>query len=146
MDLQTEWGELLRCVISIGLIALSILLNRRILAFFGALGILYYLFHLSGLFHNWVLFPFLITALGALIIALGVYRNNVTNEEMTRMLQQETTPEDQTGTLALVEQEHFAEPSLSDSREPTIMNDRDNREGNGEIQEVVVPATPGEVV
>jgi hypothetical protein len=86
-----ELGEFLKCVFSVGMIILSVLLKKRVFLFFGSLGILYYLQHLNYLFGDWILFPFIITVLGATIIALGLYRNNVTNEELTRILQEDAT-------------------------------------------------------
>lgn len=109
LDIETEWVLLIRCVVNIGLVALSIVLNRRILALFGAIGIVYYLMHLNELFNDWVIFPFIITALGTLIIGLGLYRNNVTNDELNSLLQ-EAPADNQTGTMALSEQEHVVEP------------------------------------
>ncbi len=64
--------------INLGLILLSVLLLRRVFVVFGALGVFAYTAHLANeLFADSVLFPFVLSAAGLAIIALGiVYAKN----------------------------------------------------------------------
>lgn len=60
--------------INLAMVLLAILLQRNVLMVFGSLGIFAYLSHLAyDLFNNSILFPFVLTGIGILIIALGIY-------------------------------------------------------------------------
>ena len=73
MDSGSELGKFLYCLINAGMIFLSVLLKRRVFIVFGALGVFGYLAHLSDvLFKDSWLFPFALSAIGLLIIYLGV--------------------------------------------------------------------------
>ena len=73
METSTEWGRFVYFLINVGLIGVSILLQRRVFLVFGALGAYGYLGYLSyDLFADSLWFTFALTALGALLIASGV--------------------------------------------------------------------------
>lgn len=78
MDSGGELGKALYCAVNVALILLSVLLERRVLLVFGALGVTGYLAHLSyTLFKDSVLFPFALSLVGLAIIYLGVkYQRN----------------------------------------------------------------------
>lgn len=70
---DTEFHRFLYCLTNVGLIALSLLLKRRLFTVFGAIGVFAYLSYLSySVFADSILFPFILTVLGILIIFLGV--------------------------------------------------------------------------
>jgi hypothetical protein len=61
------------CLINIGLIGLSVFLNRRVYAVFGALGIATYLGYLAyDVFKDVILFSFALSAIGIGVIGLGL--------------------------------------------------------------------------
>jgi hypothetical protein len=61
------------CLINVLLMLVAVFLDRRVFMVFGALGVFGYLGHLAyDLFESSVLFPFALTGLGLLVIALGV--------------------------------------------------------------------------
>ena len=64
--------------INLGLILLSVVLKRRVFVVFGAIGVFAYTAHLADeLFAESALFPFVLSAAGLAIIALGlVYAKN----------------------------------------------------------------------
>lgn len=67
--LGTEINQLIYCFINLVMIFVSVVLNRRVFAIFGALGILSYLAHLSlSFFANSLLFPISLIFLGLIII------------------------------------------------------------------------------
>jgi hypothetical protein len=69
-----ELQKLIYCLINLGLIFLSVLLRRPVFMVFGAMGVFGYLSHLAyTIFENSLLFPFALTALGLLIIGLGIF-------------------------------------------------------------------------
>lgn len=73
MDAGSEWTRFGYFVINVGLIGVSILLQRRVFLVFGALGAYGYLGYLSyELFADSLWFTFALTALGASLIAGGV--------------------------------------------------------------------------
>lgn len=78
MGRESELGKFLYCLLNVGLIFLAPFLERRIFAVFGSLGVFGYLGYLSyWVFANSILFPFALSLLGLLIIALGVlYQRN----------------------------------------------------------------------
>ena len=56
-----------------GLILLSVLLQRRVFVVFGAFGVFDYVGHLAWeIFEDSLLFPFVLSAVGLSIIALGI--------------------------------------------------------------------------
>jgi hypothetical protein len=60
-------------LINAGLVVLSVLLQRRVLVVFGALGVFGYVGHLAWeIFEDSLLFPFALSAAGLAIIALGI--------------------------------------------------------------------------
>jgi len=86
---ESESGKFLYCLINVGLIFLSVLLKRRVFIVFGALGVSGYLAHLSDvLFKDSWLFPFALSAIGLLIIYLGVQfqRHQAAAERMVMSL------------------------------------------------------------
>ncbi len=65
-------------LINLSLIVLSIILKRKVLIIFGAIGAFSYFGHLAyDLFENSILFPFVLTFLGLVVIYLGIlYQKN----------------------------------------------------------------------
>jgi len=78
MDSGSEWRRFLYCLLNVGFIALSVLLQRRIFLVYGAIGVNAYLVRLAyTVFKNSMLFPFALTALGLAVIVLTVkYQRN----------------------------------------------------------------------
>ena len=81
LSLMETGGELRRflyCLINVGLILLSVLLERRVFIVFGALGVSWYLGYLAySVFRDSLMFPFALTLLGIAIIYLGIkYQRN----------------------------------------------------------------------
>lgn len=74
MDGGSEYRKAIYCVINLGLIVLSVLLQRRVFIVCGALGVMGYLGHLSySVFRDSIMFPFALTIIGVAVIALGVF-------------------------------------------------------------------------
>lgn len=70
---NTEWNRFLYCVINLGLMALSIILKRRLFMVFGGIGVFGYIAYLAfRVFENSLLFPFALSGLGLAIIAAGI--------------------------------------------------------------------------
>ncbi|MBY5991199.1 DUF2157 domain-containing protein [Ferrimonas balearica] len=70
---DSEWDKALYGAINLGMMLLGVLLGRRVFTLFGALGFFGYLGHLAwDLFRDSWWFPVVLTALGALVIGLGV--------------------------------------------------------------------------
>lgn len=70
----TPFEKTLYGLMSVGLMMLSVFLNRRVYSIFGALGLLILLGDLSRrLFANAFLFPFVLTGIGVGVIALGLW-------------------------------------------------------------------------
>jgi hypothetical protein len=70
---NTEWNRFLYCVINLGLMAVSIMLKRRLFMVFGGIGIFGYVSYLAfRVFANSLLFPFALSGLGLAIIAAGI--------------------------------------------------------------------------
>lgn len=68
-----EFGKAIYCLLNIGLIALSLVLVRRVYAVFGTIGVSLYLEHLAeAVFKNSLLFPFALSLIGIAVIALGL--------------------------------------------------------------------------
>lgn len=74
----SQLARFLYCLINVGLMLVSILLQRRAFMVFGGLGVSGYLGYLSWhVFENSELFPFILSAIGLGIIAAGVkYQRN----------------------------------------------------------------------
>lgn len=73
MESGSEFRRFLYALINVGLMFLSVLLDRRVFIVFGALGVFGYLGHLAyRVFENSLLFPFALSALGIVIIYLGI--------------------------------------------------------------------------
>jgi hypothetical protein len=69
----TEWDYFLYFLINLGLMFLSVLLRRRAFIVFGGMGVFGYFGHLAhSIFQDSLLFPFVVTVLGILIIYIGV--------------------------------------------------------------------------
>ena len=69
----SEFGKAIYCVINIGLVLMSLFLMRRAYAVFGAIGVTFYLGHLSyEVFKDSILFPFALSGIGVLLIAAGL--------------------------------------------------------------------------
>lgn len=70
---DSEWSKLLYCLLNLGLMGVGMLLVRRIFVVLGALGVCLYLGHLaSNLFRDSWLFPIALTAIGLLVVYLGI--------------------------------------------------------------------------
>lgn len=69
----SEWLGFAFCLVNIGLVLFSVLVDRRIYAVFGGLGIAIYLGHLAyDVFDNALWFSFALSGIGLLIIGLGI--------------------------------------------------------------------------
>jgi len=80
---------LLYLAINLALMLLSIVLQRRILMVFGAIGVFAYLGHLvHDLFQDSIWFPFILSFIGLAIVALGIWyqKNSKWIEEKVRMV------------------------------------------------------------
>ena len=74
LDSNSEWSKLVYCLINLGLIGCSLVLQRRVFLVFGALGFFGYLGHLAyRVFEDSLLFPFALSGIGLAVILLGVY-------------------------------------------------------------------------
>lgn len=72
-DGGTELQKALYCLICVAMIGLSLFLNRRVYAVFGAIGVAIYLTHLaSEVFKDAILFSFALSAIGLAVIGLGL--------------------------------------------------------------------------
>ncbi|MCB1445139.1 MAG: hypothetical protein KDJ87_04855 [Rhizobiaceae bacterium] len=75
-DSSTELMKFVYCLINIGMIGLSLFLNRRIYAVFGAIGVATYLGYLaSEVFKEVIMFSFALSAIGLAVIGLGLLIN-----------------------------------------------------------------------
>lgn len=71
---DSEVSKFFYCMINVGMLFVSTLLNRRVFAIFGVLGILAYLGHLAfDVFAESLGFPIVLVFLGVLIILAGVF-------------------------------------------------------------------------
>jgi hypothetical protein len=75
---SNEWLGFTYCLVNIGLVLFSVLVDRRIYAVFGGLGIAIYLGHLAyDVFDDALWFSFALSGIGLLIIGLGIlYQRN----------------------------------------------------------------------
>lgn len=68
-----ELARLFYCAVNLILIAIGVLFMRRVFVVFGALGVIFYLGHLSwSIFKDSILFPVILTAIGFIFIYLGI--------------------------------------------------------------------------
>jgi len=73
MESSSELNQFLYCLINLGLMVLSVLLQRRVFIIFGSLGVLGYLGHLAyRVFKDALLFPVVLTMIGLCVIYLGI--------------------------------------------------------------------------
>ncbi len=73
MDTDSEWQRFIYFLINLGLVGLSVLLQRRMFALFGGLGCLGYLSYLAyQVFEDSLLFPIAVSLLGVMILAAGL--------------------------------------------------------------------------
>ena len=74
LDSSNEFGKFVYALINLGLIFLSVFLDRRAFIVFGAIGLFGYLGHLvETVFKDQVGFPFVLSALGIGVIAAGIH-------------------------------------------------------------------------
>lgn len=70
---DSELSKFFYCMINVAMILVSVFLDRRVFAIFGALGVLLYLGHLAfTIFADSLSFPLVLVFLGLIIMALGV--------------------------------------------------------------------------
>jgi len=73
LDSSSELGKFLYCCINLVLMAVSVLIRRRVFIIFGSMGVFGYLAHLAGeVFPNELMFTFGLSATGLAVIALGI--------------------------------------------------------------------------
>ena len=84
MENGSELSKFFYCPINVGLVLISVLLQRRVFIVFGALGVFGYLGYLSyRVFQNSLLFPVALSFIGVLVMFLGIkyQRNRATIEQ-----------------------------------------------------------------
>ncbi|MBN2373939.1 DUF2157 domain-containing protein [bacterium] len=86
MTKNNETIKLLYCFINLGLVAISVLFQRRAFIVFGSAGIFWYVSHLAyKVFMHSLLFPFALSLLGIFAIYLGIkYQHN--QEDIERFM------------------------------------------------------------
>jgi hypothetical protein len=73
MNSNSELNKFIYCLINLGLMFVSVLLQRRVFIIFGAMGVFGYLGHLAyRIFEDSLVFPLVLTGIGLLVIYLGV--------------------------------------------------------------------------
>ncbi len=73
MDSSDERGKLLYALINVGLMMIGVIVNRRACVVFGAMGVNIYIGHLAyDIFARSLLFPFVLSLMGLLVIAGGI--------------------------------------------------------------------------
>jgi len=73
MDSGSELSKFAYASINLALIGLSVLLRQRSFIVFGSMGVMGYIGHLAyRVFENSLMFPFVLTLIGLLVIYLGV--------------------------------------------------------------------------
>jgi hypothetical protein len=73
MKSDSELNKFIYCIINIGLMFISIVLQRRVFLVFGALGVFGYIGHLAHrVFRDSLMFPFALSFIGIAIIYLGI--------------------------------------------------------------------------
>jgi len=74
MESDSEAGKIIYLLVNVGLVLASVALERRAFLVFGSLGVMGYLGHLAySVFKDSAMFPFVLSAIGIAIIALGVH-------------------------------------------------------------------------
>ncbi len=87
LDSSSELNKFFYCLINIGMILISVILNRRVFAIFGTIGVLGYLGHLSfTIFSDSLGFPVALVLLGILIILLATRWSRI-EKSMIELLQ-----------------------------------------------------------
>jgi hypothetical protein len=78
MESRGPWARFAYCMINVGLLAVSALLDRRVFAVFGSLGVAGYLGYLAfQLFEDSLLLPLALTGIGLGVIVVAVaYQKN----------------------------------------------------------------------
>lgn len=78
MESGSEASKFIYCLVNVGLMVVSVFLDRRVFMVFGSLGVFGYLGHLSwSVFKDSMIFPFALTFIGILVIYVGVqYQSN----------------------------------------------------------------------
>lgn len=80
-DSNSELSRFIYCLINLAMILVSVFLNRRVFAIFGAIGVLGYLGHLSySVFQNSLGFPVILVFLGILIIFIAARWSRIENK------------------------------------------------------------------
>jgi hypothetical protein len=82
-----ELSKVIYCLINVGLLGLSVFLQRRAYAVFGAIGVAMYLSHLANhVFEDSLLYPFALSFVGLLILGAGIvnFRHRETIERWMR--------------------------------------------------------------
>lgn len=70
----TALAKAMYCAMNVGFLAIAVFLGRRVFALFGTIGIAIYLGDLAEkVFRDSMLFPFALSLIGIIIIALGLY-------------------------------------------------------------------------
>lgn len=73
LESDSESGKFLYFLINLGLMLVSVLLQRKVFIVFGAFGVMAYLGHLAhDLFRDMLLFPIVLTLVGIFVIYLGI--------------------------------------------------------------------------
>ena len=89
LDSSSELGKLFYCGINIAMIFVGATLGRRVFAVFGGIGVALYLGHLADrVFRDSMLFPLALSAIGLMVIGIGILwqRNEATIEGRLRTL------------------------------------------------------------
>ena len=83
MENGSELSKFLYCLVNLGMMLLSVLLQRRVFIIFGSLGVFGYFGYLSyHVFQDSLLFPVALSFIGILVIFLGIkYQRNRTSIE-----------------------------------------------------------------
>ncbi len=87
MGSSSEWGKLVYGLINVGLMMAGVVFDRRAAVVFGAIGVNCYIAHLAHeFFADSLLFPFVLSLLGLLIIAGGVIYQRRSDRWRTALL------------------------------------------------------------
>ncbi len=74
-SVRTEWGYFIYFLIHFGFLLVSHFFHRTIFVLFGSLGVISYIGHLSYIFSDSLLFSYILSAIGFLIILLATFLN-----------------------------------------------------------------------
>jgi hypothetical protein len=72
-NIETEWGHFTYFLINFAFILLSSLFHRKIFMFFGSLGIICYIGHLTYVFSDSLIFSYILGGIGFSIIMLATF-------------------------------------------------------------------------